>query len=270
MTTETASTNPAQVLRAFLRANSKADGAMEALDALHDLESVATDAAGTRERERLFSAAIVGAQARVNAAFKDKMAGNYKVAETEQLLVLCREQMTDFALALEVGSSEVVLISGTPFLRIHFGLRHECGFVKVDVRDFPIVSKGGGMDVAIRQANTSALGYYLRDAFALPRLKDEGEAAAAAEARSGPRRSATVAATPRPQPQTRPAAPPLSEKAATRVAKIQAAPTIAALDELEGRVADLRSALDSEEPPHPLHEVEAMERACAARREALS
>lgn len=269
MTTETASTNPAQVLRAFLRANSKADGAMEALDALHDLESVATDAAGTRERERLFSAAIVGAQARVNAAYKDKAAGNYKVAETEQLLVLCREQMTDFGLALEVGSSEVVLISNNPFLRIHFGLRHECGFVKVDVRDFPIVAKGGGMDVAIRQANTSALGYYLRDAFALPRLKDEGEAAAAAQERSGPRRSATVAATPRPAA-TRPAGPPLSEKAAMRVATIEATPTLAALEVIEGKVADLRSALEDENPPHPLHEVEAMERACAARREAIS
>jgi hypothetical protein len=187
-----------KTLRDFIRGNAKLDGAMDALDALRSLEDAALTATGERERERAYSTAIVDAQAAVKAAIKDKSVelrggGGYDVAETEQILSLCRDAMAPVGLALEVGDSLGLCIEGAAFARIGFGLRHREGYVHRVTRDFPLQGAG---PVFWRQTNTSALGYFLRDAFALPRRKDEGEQAAA-RTTSGPRRSgAPAAATP--------------------------------------------------------------------------
>jgi len=255
-----------KAIRDFIRANQKSDGALDALDALRTIEDELLGARSDKEREESYSRSIVQAQAEVNAAFKDKAAGNYKVAETEQLLVLCREVMLSHKLALEVGSSEIILVQNQPFLRIHFGLRHESGFVRTMPREFPISAKAGAPDVAVRQASTSALGYFLRDAFALPRLKDEGEAAQAQAARSGPRRAATFAQEPRKPP----AESNVSQKAAAVLAGIHSVRDELALERAEGKVADLRAALDGDAPPYSRDEVAAFESACRERRNELT
>lgn len=274
--TDTMAKSPALLLREFIRANQRADGAMEASDALHEIEARLLDVTGERARESAYSAAIVRAQAEVNAAFKDKAAGNYKVAETEQLLVLCREVMIRHGLALEVGSSEVIVTAGQSMLRIHFGLRHELGFVRVVVRDFPVSAKAGAPDVAIRQANTSALGYFLRDAFALPRLKDEGEAAQAQASRSGPRRAATMSqpSAPPAEAQGSPAARAPSvtpeERLATALGAIGACKNFEAVERAQERVDGYRFDLTQGRAcPFTAADLDAMALACSKRRMAL-
>jgi hypothetical protein len=169
-------------IRSFLRANQKLDGAMEAADALRTLEDSALDVVGQRERELAYSRAIVLAQKEIRSAIKDttvdlvkegRSRGTYDVAATEQLLVLCREVNATHGLAIEPGDSEAVLIGGSPFVRTVYG-------------DFPLKDSN---DISWRKSMTSNLGYTIRDVYALPRLKDEGEGGAPTSGpRSGPRR----------------------------------------------------------------------------------
>lgn len=258
-------------LRTFLRANGKSDGAFEAMDALRDLEAAVLDVEGARAREAAFSVAIVDAQAHINAAYKNTNvslggASGYKVAETEQILTLCREQMIQFGLALEVGDTRIITSEGAPFLRIGFGLRHRDGFVRNTSRDFPLSGRGDPAQI-LRQSSTSALGYFLRDAFALPRLKDEGEAAATAP-RSGPRRAETVRQAARqPAPEGAPAVNLTTKEQAVRD-RILAA-TATQLDAAESHLADARSALGEESAPYSEPALRVLEAAARERRAAL-
>ncbi len=180
----------AQKVRAFLRAQVKLDGALEALDALEALEKLADDTQGQKARELAFSKAIVAAQDEIKSAMKDttvklKTGGSYDVAETEQLLELMREVNGVYRIALEPGDAEAFALEGRPFMRVGLGLRHEDGYVRMTKRDFPV---DNASSIGWRQTHTAALGYFIRDAFALPRKKDEGEAAQARRA-SGPRQA---------------------------------------------------------------------------------
>ena len=221
-------TDAAEPIRAFLRAHADKDGpgALAALDALRALEDAAATSTGEREREAAYSKAIVGAQGAIRVAVKDTHVslerGNpqgkgYDVAETEQLIGLMREVNAKFGLALEVGNAEALQIAGGVFMRVGFGLRHELGFVHRVTRDFPVQGAG---PVFWRQTNTSALGYFIRDAMGLPRLKDESEGEAARRAQSGPRRAAG-------------ASPPPAARKATQIADLLSRVRSANLDGLE-------------------------------------
>lgn len=229
----------AKTLRDFIRANGKLDGAMDAADALRALEDAAVTATGEREREAAYSNAIVTAQAAVVAAVKNKNVnlggkGSYDVAETEQILDLCRDAMAPVGLALDVGDAVGLCIEGAAFARIGFGLRHRDGYVHKVTRDFPLQGAG---PVFWRQTNTSALGYFLRDAFALPRRKDEGEQAAA-RTTSGPRRTASA-----PAPAAAPKAPPPEEIRA----RIAASVSVNVLDAWYEKVDGWRAAIANDE-----------------------
>lgn len=207
--TEQATESPAATIRRFLRANSALPGAMEANDALRDLEELLQAATGERQREEAYSAAIVVAQREIQPAYKDKFVSKAKggwsgpgkgpgvnVAETQQILDLARDVMAKHELALEVGTLEIVPIGGAPFMRVRYGLRHVAGYVHSVSRDFPLGNNPNNPDT-VRGANTSALGYFLIDAFALPRreadsLEAEAErnrARTGGAATSGPRRT---------------------------------------------------------------------------------
>jgi hypothetical protein len=268
--------NAADILRSFIRANAKSDGAMDALDALHELEAAALDATGERDRRAAYSRAIVQAQIDIQPSYKNRFVdlsgkGSYKVTETEQILELCKDVMAPHRLAIEVGDSSVVFVESAPFVRVGLGIRHELGHVRMTSQDFPLDGRGD-RDKVWRGAKTSALGYFLRDAFALPRLKDEGEAAAAVQARSGPRRAETVRQAPRqPAPADAPALNLSPKEQATRT-RILAADADT-LGKAEGHLADARAALDSadDENPAPYSEpvLRALEAAARERRAAL-
>lgn len=193
--------SPADTIRDFLRANSKAEGALDALDALRALEGLATSETGAREREREFSVAAHSAQQVARTAIKNSSidlrgGGGYKVAETEQLIEIARDAMAEHGLTILPAGDETVLVGGGTFLRVSFELRHVNGYSQRTPTDWPI-NLSGGHQVAQnnkRGTLTSALGYYIRDVLLLPRKKDEGEAAQ--QRRSGPARPAPTA-TPR-------------------------------------------------------------------------
>lgn len=269
----------ARILREFIRRNGATEGAFDAGEALRTLESAADDTQARLAQESAYSVAIVGAQAAVRSAYKSQAVdlggkGSYKVAETEQLLELCREAMAPFKLAIEVGNSEAVIVSNTPFARTGFGLRHELGFVHRVTRDFPLDGRGDQNKIW-RGANTSSLGYFLRDAFALPRLKDEGEAAEARRATSGVRRPFAPAPTSSPQQGRSQGAPSAATKLGDRAEAVRqgimGTKDLESLDKADAKVMDLRSALESdpEQAPYTSAEVTAFEKAVTDRRTQL-
>jgi hypothetical protein len=235
-------TDPSKAIRDFIRGNATLAGALDALDALRALEDAATAAVGARAREDAYSAAIVAAQKEIQPAYKNKFVSKQKgggpvgpntpgmkVAETQQILDLAREVMASHGLALEVGDLQIVDISGAAFLRVRYGLRHVLGYVHSVSRDFPLGHGATNPDV-VRGANTSALGYFLIDAFALPRreadsLESEAERRRAqgsgGATTSGPRRAAQGSGT-----RTAPSAPAASSEASAGTSASSAPPSV--------------------------------------------
>lgn len=279
-----------QTVRAFIRANATIPGALEALDALNAMEADLLAASGTAQRETAYSTAIVDAQREIQPAYKDKFiprgsgGAGMKVAETAQILDLSREVMAQHGLALEVGNLEVVMIGAAAFLRVTYGLRHREGFVRSVSRDFPL-GHGATNPDTVRGANTSALGYFLIDAFALPRrqadsLEAEAERASAkGAARSGPRRAGASlsvgsgSASSAPRSADGSGSPPAAAKKpptiADFVARARAAADAEALEAAYEWTADQRFAIANGEGKFTEAEIKLVADAIAARRAEL-
>jgi len=273
----------AKTIRDFLRANARAEGALDAMDALHSLESAAATSGEIVAREAAYSQAIHDAQREARAAFKDKAVGDrYMVADTEQLIQIAREALAEYGLTIEPGDAEVLLVGGQPFLRCHYGTRHVRGFTKASYADWPVDVRGGGMAAAnaMRGVRTTALGYHIRDLLLLERRKDESESgqAGALQPRSGPQRRTQGRAPPKsssppakapPKAAPNPKAEPIGERAAAVIARIAAADSDA-LDKAEHFVADMQAVAGEPDAPHTSAEVAAMDAAITSRRQAIT